>query len=285
LALQGSLNSELVLTDEEQEQLHALARRLPPRPARLTEAPPDESSLAMPQFETWDDEATVREYQTYPNFRAFKALLEQQLRLWTSERRVLQQRLAVAQPALAQLERLHSAQNYEAEATGQELEQLRLEVKEIADFDGHRRRSDYAAAEAIAARKTAVLRTAHATEFQAARKASVDSFMQCRMVHTEAESALAAAKDSYDMESTKLQRYREDLERQIRRLEGEARLRMKHAEFAGIDECRIRFLQHGVETALGTEAEQRAALRADVRSLLARLQILDRQLAVDPLYA
>lgn len=283
-ALQKSLTSELVLTDDEVDQLRQLETELQPaRPARLRHAPDDSPAAggggedpAPPPL--WDDLPAEQEFRDALHFRAFARLRDERERLWAAERGWLRAAAQRAEAAAQRLELRRADLEAEGRAAREEAERLGRDLAFWAEPSEHARRRDEACAAAAAAREAARAGGAEAAEVLGGQQLAEARLEQARARARDAEAALAAAREEAGAEAERSLRERLELEKRCSELEARARAYLEGWTAVELQELQVALLQGQVAAHLRAEAQGREAMRAEVARLVGELHALDRQL-------
>jgi len=302
---QGTLNSELILTDREVEQLRQLDLRLqPPRPARLRRAltprgsadsndgsaafdgsSADDAETAMSaaagtNAPSWDDTSAEQEFRTTPQFRSFSKLCAERERLWEVERRWIQDQLRSSNASMTELASQLKQQEQQEQQMAEEEEGLRTEADTLADFDGHAYRHHEARAAAAEALDVAQRAAAEVTEAVGTSHLADARLEQGLGEQREAEAAVASARETARGEAARTLRVRSELESKVKELETKTRTYLQEWRSVELEEHRLALLQARVSTRLQEEAAGRTGLRMEAQRLIAQLHDLDRQLNV-----
>eukprot|EP00927_Polykrikos_kofoidii_P031670 TRINITY_DN27193_c0_g1_i1.p1 TRINITY_DN27193_c0_g1~~TRINITY_DN27193_c0_g1_i1.p1 ORF type:complete len:1121 (-),score=184.98 TRINITY_DN27193_c0_g1_i1:248-3610(-) len=290
-----TLNSELILTDEEVARIRAFEHQLQPaRPSRLRASVPENlsdvqstgssSSVVGTDAEVsppvWDDGGAEHEFRASPNFRSFSRLLSERHRLWLAESRWLQESLTRAETFGQQLANDRTTIEKDERAALEREDLLRGEIMVFDDPAGHAARHQEAVEELNQAREAARRLAEEAAESEGSRQLAEARLDQGQAEVREAEALAAQAREIASVETDRSMRARADLD--ARALEIESRMRVFQEEWRAVwtDEFRLSSMQAHVGVSLRSELDSRSRVREEVRRLLAELSTLEQQLDI-----
>lgn len=284
-ALQKTLASELILTEEEANRLRELERTLPAsRPLRLrhglgrfepapgAEEPPD-----------WDEgeESAEAEFRTNGHFRAFSRLCEERQQLWLQEQAWLVSMAKGRRSKVEALETRRAALEAAARSAEAEAEGLRRALSFWGHSEELRREHEVASVAAARARADSRQEQERALEAQGARQLAEARRDQARVRAAEADGQLLRARSAADAEAESCIRARLDLHQRCTDLEARAKAYLEGWLTVELEERQIALLEGQVAMHLRDEAQSRQALRSEIARLIADLTDLDSQLNVD----
>lgn len=304
---QGTLNSELILTDKEVEKLRQLDLRLqPPRPTRLRDARrpgtprstensdaggggdgiADDAdnnpavSLGGAAAPSWDDTSAEQDFRTSPHFRSFSKLCIERERLWEVERSWVQDQLTRTSTTISDLNSQLRVQEKQEQQVADEEDGLRGEETTLADFDGHADRHNEARVAAAEALESAQRAASEVGEARGASQMADVSLEKGLIEQREADAASARARETARVEAARTLKVRSELEGRVKELEKKTRSYLQEWRSVELEEHRLALLQKRVAERLEEEAKGRTGLRLEAQRLIDQLHDLDRQLNV-----
>lgn len=289
-----SLNSELILADEDMARLMDFEARLRPiYPSRigggrgslgsgeLDFGDPDGQGGTVPSRPpVWDNDVAEQEFAATPNFRSFSKLLVARERLWRLERTWIGEQMVLVDASAKRFISLKKKQDEDALNLVEEERQLQQRIQVMDDPDGHALRHQEAWENAVAARETASVCATEAGEADELFKLVTTQLEESHDRLRQAEEASAAANRVAASEAAELLRVRSLLEAQVREVDARLREHLQDWKTIEVEEQRLALLLAAVVKALREEAELRTALRQEVRRFAGQLMELDRVLDV-----
>eukprot|EP00933_Yihiella_yeosuensis_P032079 TRINITY_DN25671_c1_g2_i1.p1 TRINITY_DN25671_c1_g2~~TRINITY_DN25671_c1_g2_i1.p1 ORF type:complete len:1265 (+),score=287.26 TRINITY_DN25671_c1_g2_i1:3505-7299(+) len=301
VVVKRNLNSEIILSAMEVDRLKRLQERMTPtKPRRMrrnsedyTSGDPENSgggsasssfreafSAEAASAPNWEDSKAEQVFRDTPNYRTFKALCDERLELWTSERAWLQESADRVEAAAA--EAVQQRRHFESSerAAIEEEEQLRREHTIVDDEQGHAIRHEEACA-ALKSAQDAAIETGNET----AKANGAWEYAKARLEFAEKqaeeakEACCLARKEAEGCQQQTLE-VRVELQRKFLEIENRIRDHLKEWRALEMEEQRCLLLQEQVNEKLRSEAAGREALRGEVHVLMANLQELDQQLVL-----
>eukprot|EP00405_Crypthecodinium_cohnii_P031564 CAMPEP_0206518616 /NCGR_PEP_ID=MMETSP0324_2-20121206/64682_1 /ASSEMBLY_ACC=CAM_ASM_000836 /TAXON_ID=2866 /ORGANISM="Crypthecodinium cohnii, Strain Seligo" /LENGTH=1240 /DNA_ID=CAMNT_0054012001 /DNA_START=164 /DNA_END=3886 /DNA_ORIENTATION=- len=287
------LANEVVHTAQEIDNLKALEAKLQPsRPSRLRRAaeepPEDTTAIAGSEGDgrapVWERNCKAESgFQASPNFRALLDLCDVRGQLWDEEIQYLRELIDACKTEQQRYQAAQVGKKREEERSVLDEEQVRREIVEVNDREGHEERLAHATQEALAAQH----------DFQEASRLVADRLGKLSVVEAERKnteevaSALAQelrqAQEAAHVAMEKSTRSCSALEMKSHVLQDKAQQQIRAWQEFRQKECWLNLLQERVAECIQTESLGRSALRAETCRLMEELKRFDQQLAVEPL--
>jgi len=289
-----SLNSELILTDEEAKELRKLDLQLHPvcpsrlrcsqdgicKGSRADVVAADLEGVDRDSMPIWDTVRAEQDYRSNPNYRSFLNLLQERERLWHAESQWLEAVSRRTDNRLYELARQNTCLEQEVLATVAEEDQFRREIEALDDPEGHVARHRECVSAAAAAREAAKAAAREAREAEGRQQLDEARLEPSRVRIQEAEAELCRARLAAAAEADRSMRARSDLLVLTSDLEASVRSDLEEWRGVELEERQLDLTLDTVSKRMGVEAESRARLRKEVWNLIGELQELDRRLDV-----
>eukprot|EP00930_Biecheleria_cincta_P034018 TRINITY_DN23547_c0_g1_i1.p1 TRINITY_DN23547_c0_g1~~TRINITY_DN23547_c0_g1_i1.p1 ORF type:complete len:1180 (-),score=245.15 TRINITY_DN23547_c0_g1_i1:160-3699(-) len=229
---------------------------------------------------TWDDDAVVeQEFRDSLHFRAFKKFRDERERLWSLEQAWLLNSIKETRATLTRVAERKAELVQLAQQVVQEEGQLRQQIEETKDFDGHASRRDDAQMAAAAAQAAAQMAKTQAEEAAGAHQLEQVRLKQVQADAVELSDRLTKARAAADEEEARTLKLRHEFQKEFGELEKRFRDCLQDWRNFESEQQRLALLQERASIRLVEEAEGRHTLLVEVHRLIGSLQQLSQQLA------